>query len=666
MATKKQQAEPYGSWKSPITSELIAASGVRLGQTLFDGETLYWLEGRPTEGGRQVIVQMDEDGEIDDFIEPPYNARTLVHEYGGGAFGAYRDTVIFSNFSDQLVYKISQGEEPTAITGKSDCRFADFVFDPARDRVVCIREDHSDPDQEAINTVVALSLDPAHNDQQGDVLVSGSNFYSNARFSTNGKQLCWLSWNHPNMPWDGTELWVAELDADGKIWRTIKVAGGPDESICQPEWLPNGTLCFISDRSGWWNLYAVRDPAAASEALCLANQPNDFGQPQWVFGITTYCCLTSERIICSFNKDGIWQLAEIRLDWQSKDFQLREISTPYTDFGYFTASDSGQRVAMTAGSPTASPAVVELDTENLSTKVLRSSTSLEIYPSYISEAQPISFPTSNGVTAYAFYYPPKNPAYKGKVDELPPLLVKSHGGPTGATSSALNLSIQYWTSRGFAVADVNYGGSTGFGREYRRRLNGNWGVVDVDDCQNAAKFLAGSGKADPQRLAITGGSAGGYTTLCALTFGNVFKAGASHFGVSDLEALCADTHKFESRYDHTLIGPQPESKELLKERSPINFTDKLSCPIIFFQGLEDKVVPPNQAEMMVEALRKKQLPVAYIRYEGEQHGFRKAENIKRTIEAEFYFYSRIFGFEPADQIEPVEIENLEQLVARKR
>jgi dipeptidyl aminopeptidase/acylaminoacyl peptidase len=482
----------------------------------------------------------------------------------------------------------------------------------------------------------------------GTVLVSGNDFYASPRLSPDGTRLAWLTWNHPNMPWDGTELWVAEIAQDGSLTNAQKIAGGPAESIFQPEWSPDSALYFVSDRTGWWNLYRWRD----GHVEALTDLEAEFGQPQWVFGMSTYAFVSEREVVCAYTQRGIWHLA--LLDTKTK--KLQRLETPYTELSYVRATSDS--VVFRGGSPTEMLSIVRLDLKTQRYEVLRRSSDLALDAGYISPAQPIEFPTEGGRTAHAFFYPPKNKDFQAPPGEKPPLLVLSHGGPTSATTSTLRLEIQFWTSRGFAVVDVNYGGSTGYGRAYRERLKGQWGVVDVDDCVNAAKYLAQQGLVDGERVAIRGGSAGGYTTLCALTFRKFFKAGASYFGVSDLEALDRDTHKFESRYNRSLIGPYPEKRDLYRARSPIHFAEQISCPVIFFQGLEDRVVPPSQSELMVEALRKNKIPVAYIAFEGEQHGFRKAENIKRSLEAELYFYSKVFGFAIADPVEPVPIENL--------
>ena len=638
---------PYGSWKSPITSDLIVKEIVGLSQPRLDGQNTYWIEMRPSEQGRQVIVRRSRDGATTDINPAEFNARTRVHEYGGGDYVVHEGVVYFSNFADQQLYR--QNADAARERLSTECsddrlRYADAVVDDARDRLICVREDHRQKDREAQNTIAAISL----NGGAESILVSGNDFYSSPRVSPDGSRLAWLTWNHPNMPWDGCELWTGEIKAGGSLQNHKLIAGGARESIFQPEWSPDGILYFVSDRTGWWNIYR----SANGLVECLHEMDAEFALPQWVFGLSTYAFGSVDKIVCAFVEKGIWKLGTI--DTRTRQFD--HIETPFSEISFVQAAPG--RAIFRAGGPTEPFSIGEMDLTSGKTKLLRRATKIDIDASYISEPQPVEFPTENGLTAHGFYYPPRNRDFTGPPSEKPLLLVKSHGGPTSATVAVLMLTIQYWTSRGVAVLDVNYGGSTGYGREYRERLNGNWGIVDVDDCVNGAKFLAARGEADPNRSMIDGGSAGGYTTLCALTFRDYFKAGASYFGVSDLEALEKDTHKFESRYSDHLVGPYPERRDLYVERSPINFTDRLSCPVIFFQGLEDKVVPPNQAEMMVDALRQKGLPVAYVAFEGEQHGFRRAENIKRSLDGELYFYSRVFGFELADEVEPVEIENL--------
>jgi dipeptidyl aminopeptidase/acylaminoacyl peptidase len=636
----------YGSWKSPITANLVAGAEIGLEQIRIDGRDIYWIERRAHEGGRKVIVRRANDGTVSDITPAGFNARTGVHEYGGGDYAIADRIIVFSNFTDQRLYVQPIGAQPRPLTPNAARRFADGQFDRRRNLFYTVREDHSGQG-EAVNTVVALDLD---SDDGGTVVLSGNDFYASPRLSPDGSQLAWLSWNHPNMPWDGNELWLGQLNGDGSVRERQRIAGGIDESIYQPQWSPDGTLYFISDRTGWWNLYRWRENQV--EALCP--MAAEFGQPHWTFGGSLYGFSSEKQIVCSYSKNGNDFLAT--LDTVTKT--LRDIELPYSAISQVRVA--ADRVVFIGASSTETSAVVAVALSTKKFEVLRRSRETNVDAGYLAEARAIEFPTEHGLTAHGYFYAPTNRDYTAPANAKPPLLVMSHGGPTSSSSGSLKYSIQYWTSRGIAVLDVNYGGSSGYGRAYRERLNGNWGVVDVDDCANGARYLAERGEVDGNRLAIRGGSAGGYTTLCALTFRTTFKAGASHYGISDLEALAKDTHKFESRYLDRLIGPYPERRDLYIERSPIHFTDKLNCPMIIFQGMDDKVVPPNQAEKMVAAVRAKKLPIAYLTFEGEQHGFRKAENIKRVLEAELYFYSKVFGFELADPVEPIEIENLQE------
>lgn len=637
---------PFGSWKSPITSDVIVAGTIGLAESALDSEDIYWIESRPSEGGRSVIVRRTPDGAVADVTPAGFNARTTVHEYGGGAYFVDAGTVYFSNFADQRLYRQTPGEAPQPITSTEKMRYADGVIDRRRNLIFCVREDHTGGGRDAINTLVSINL---AGDTAGEVIVSGNDFYSSPRLSPDGSRLAWLTWNHPNLPWDGTELWVGELDKEGRIAGARLAAGGKSESIFQPEWSPGGILHFASDRTGWWNLYRLNGDGSIES---LREMEAEFAAPQWVFRMSTYAFESEHRIICTYCERGNWRLASL----DSKTGKLESIDVPFTEIAGLRVAPG--RAVFSGGSPTRAMATVILDLSTLEPRELRQSSSVEIDPGYLSIPRAIEFPTENDLTAHTFFYSPTNRDYEAPADERPPLIVISHGGPTSASTTTLKLNIQYWTSRGFGVLDVNYGGSTGYGRAYRERLNGQWGVVDVDDCANGARYLVERGEADGNRLIIRGGSAGGYTTLAALTFRDVFKAGASYYGISDLELLEEDCHKFESRYNNSLVGPYPERQDLYKERSPIHFTDRLSCPIILFQGLEDKVVPPNQAEMMYEAALKKGLPVAYVAFEGEQHGFRKAENIKRSLDGELYFYSKVFGFDLAEPVEPVDIANL--------
>lgn len=647
---------PCGSWSSPITANLIAANSIGLGEAMFDGEQLYWVEMRPAEGARNVLCRYEGPETARDLTPPQINVRTRVHEYGGDCCTVHQGVAYFSNFQDQRLYRFAPGQDPQPLTPAGvDLRYANGILHPPTGDWIGIREDHRG-DGEAVNTLVRLGrvqADPIAL-QEGEILASGHDFFASPSLSPDGRQLAWITWDHPQMPWDGTELWVGTFQGDGTLGEIQRIAGGPTESIFQPLWSPDGRLYFVSDRNNWWNLYRWDPQQPQGQGEQVYGLEAEFGMPQWVFGMTTYGFRSAQEIICSYTQDGTWFLA--RLDLSQPEPQLIPLDLPFTEIS--NVQVSGDRVAFMAGSASQATTLYLLDLGTQTLTPIRFSNSLDLDPRYLSQPEPIAFPTTDNLTAYALYYPPTNPDYLPPAGEKPPLLVKSHGGPTAATRVGLNLTIQYWTSRGFGVLDVNYGGSTGYGRAYRERLKGRWGIVDVADCANGARYMVKRGDADGDRLAIDGGSAGGYTTLCALAFTDVFKAGSSRYGVSDLTALAEDTHKFESRYLDSLVGPYPAEKALYEARSPIHHTDRLNCPVVFFQGLEDKIVPPNQAEMMVEALKKKGIPVAYVPFAGEQHGFRQAENIKRCLEGELWFYGQIFGFMTAESIDPLEVFNL--------
>jgi dipeptidyl aminopeptidase/acylaminoacyl peptidase len=608
----------YGAWPSPLTAARVTAGGLRLDQIQLDdagGTDVYWIEGRASEGGRSVIVKRTANGIVD--VTPAgFNVRSRVHEYGGAAYTVHNGSVYFTNFSDQLVYRQAPDEAPVAMT-ETGPMWADYRVDAARHRLIGVRE------QDGVNTIAAIP---------DRVLVEGADFYSDPIVSPDGKFLAWLQWNHPNMPWDGTELWVAAFNASGLLGVREKVAGGPDESVFQPEWSPDGALYFVSDRTGWWNLYRW----AGTEVEAIYPMAAEFGKPQWTFSMVTYAFVAPDRIAATYVESGEWKLAFINpilKTFQPVDLPVQPLES---------IKANGADIYFIGGSAIEPPAVFRLHGHTL--EMVRRSTTEQIAPEWVAKAEAVTFKVKDR-DVHAFYYPPTNPDVTPPANERPPLLVITHGGPTGATSNVLDPKVQFWTSRGFAVLDVDYSGSTGYGRPYRDRLRGQWGIVDVEDAVGGAEAMVAMGKADPARLIIRGGSAGGYTTLAALTFFNTFKAGASYYGISDLEVLQQDTHKFEARYNDTLLGPYPEARDVYHARSPIHFTDRLSCPIILFQGLEDKVVPPNQSEMIYEAARRKGLKVKYVTFEGEQHGFRKAENIITSLEEELAFYRDVFGLD---------------------
>jgi dipeptidyl aminopeptidase/acylaminoacyl peptidase len=632
---------PYGSWKSPITSDLIVAQATVLSDVRLDGDHIYWLEGRPQEQGRNVIVRAGPDDATADITPPGFNARTRVHEYGGASWLVAGGTCIFSNFADQRLYRQGAGQAgpepltPAPLSHERHWRYGDGVLDQRRRRWIGVREDLSDAG-EPVNAIVAIDLDQP-GASSGRVMAGGHDFFCSARLSPDANRMVWLAWDHPNMPWNGTTLYLAEIDASGAPVDVRVIAGGVAESVFQPEWSPDGNeIIFVSDRTGWWNLYACDVATGTTRPLCPMRA--EFGMPQWNLAISTYAFIDPMRIVCTYTTAGLGQLATLNLTAGT----LEVIETQFTEFGSIRAERN--RVVFRGGAPDRPTSIVTLDPQSRQYRILKQATDLLDRPElriagYLTKVEPVEFPTTGNKTAFGLFYPPHNSDYIGGADERPPLLVKCHGGPTSSASSTLNLGTQFWTSRGIAVLDVNYGGSAGFGREYRERLKLNWGIVDVDDCVNGAKFLVQRGLVDAGRVVISGGSAGGYTTLAALAFRDFFQGGASYYGVSDVAALARDTHKFESRYLDWLIGPFPEQEARYRERSPLHHANRLSKPVIFFQGAEDAVVPPNQTEVMVEALRRNGNAVGYFLFSGEQHGFRQAANIKRCLDAEIAFYA---------------------------
>lgn len=622
-------AKPHGSWKSPITSSMIVESSIRLGEIVFDGDVLYWNELRPEEKGRSVVVRWD--GEAVDCLEAPYNARSRVHEYGGGAFTVSRGEVIFANFRDGGIYRRDRKGKIVPIFIEEGKRYANPIIHG--DKIYAIEEEHRS-NREVINRLVEVG---------GKVLHEGHDFYSMPALHPKGTHLAFLTWDHPNMPWDGSTLWIGKFDDEGNLKDVRAVAGGKEESIFQPMWSHEGVLHYVSDRNGWWNIYR-------EDGTCLCEMEAEFGQPLWVFGMENYGFLADGRIATVYKVKGIDHIGVI----DPKTKVLEKIDLPFTSYNSFKVV--GHSLYFTGASPTEMKVLAKYDLQERTLKRIRKSKELTIDPGYLSEPEGIEFPTEGGKSAFGFYYPPKNKDYEGT--DRPPLIVKSHGGPSACTVPVLSLETQFWTSRGFGYLDVNYGGSTGYGREYRERLKGNWGIVDVDDCVNGALYLTKEGRVDGERISIKGGSAGGYTTLAALCLRDVFKAGVSSYGISDLEAMALHMHKFEAHYADQLVGKYPEEKEKYRALSPIHHTEKLSCPVLLFQGAEDAVVPPEQSEMMYEALKKKGIPTAYVLFEGEGHGFRMSENIKKALEIELYFYGKIFGFNPSDELDPIFIENI--------
>jgi len=638
---------PYGAWASSIRIDEAVGGAIGLAEPWLDGDDTYWLEGRPSEGGRLVLVRASPDGTTTDLTPPPFNVRTRVHEYGGGSYAVAGGVVVFSEFVDGRLYRLDPGsEEPVPITRAGPWRFADLRADPSRRRFIAVREDHA-ASGHPVASIVAIPLDGG---EDPVMLVSGPDFLAAPRPSPDGSSLAWLEWDHPDMPWDASRLRVASFGPGGLLEPSMLAAGGPEESIAQPEWSPDGILHFVSDRTGWWNLYRLAEGPAIE---ALAPMEAEFADPAWVFGRSSYGFVPNGSIVATPRRAGRDQLVHIR-----PGLLVGEVDTTYTEFeGLIVGANA---IVAVAGSATEPTVLARFDPTTLAVAgILRRSSSLALDPAIISEPEAIEFAVGTDRVAHALYYPPRNPGFIGPSDEKPPLVVLSHGGPTSNTSSALDLTKQLLTSRGIAIVDVDYGGSSGYGRAYRLELAGRWGLVDVDDCVAAADFLVRRGNVDPERLAIAGGSAGGYTTLAALAFRDVFRAGISRFGVGDLEALAQHTHKFESRYLDGLVGPYPASAATYRQRSPVHFLDQISCPVLVMQGLDDRVVAPAQAEAIVAALQANQIPHAYLAFEGEGHGFRGAAAIKRSLEADISFLAQVFGFVPADVFEPVDMPGLE-------
>jgi dipeptidyl aminopeptidase/acylaminoacyl peptidase len=640
---------PYGSWPTPFTSASVVAGAVRLGELVLDGDDVLWAEGRPAEGGRNQIVRRRPDGTCTDLLPGEMNARTAVHEYGGGGWWARDGVVWFANWADQRLYRLADDEPvpltPEPATPRAD-RFADGDLAPDGATIVCVRERHHGPSAaEVVNEIVRLD---AHVPSEPEVLVSGSDFVAAPRLSPDGGTLAWLRWDHPSMPWDATELVVRDLTSGEEL----VIAGGPDESVLEPRWGPDGALWFVSDRSDWWNLYRY---TPGTDIATVVRVDAEIGVPHWQFASARYARLPDGSVVFARLRRGYDALGV-----RAPDGTVTELDTPFSRVSAVRAAPDGT-VLVVAGSPTQEPGVHRVDPAGGVVETLRPPRDLGVDPGFISVPEHITFPSDDGRTAHALFYPPAHPERTGPEGERPPLIVEIHGGPTSTASPVFSTGVHYWTSRGFAVVDVNYGGSTGYGRAFREELLGQWGIVDVADCLAAARHLARAGRVDGERLTIRGGSAGGFTTLAALARDDTpFAAGADHFGVADLEALARDTHKFESRYLDRLVGPYPEARDVYVERSPIHHVDRFTRPLIVLQGSEDAVVPPAQSETIVDALRERKVPVAYLLFDGEQHGFRRAENIRRALDAELSFYAQVLGFElPAEEgIEPVVVENL--------
>jgi dipeptidyl aminopeptidase/acylaminoacyl peptidase len=639
---------PFGSWDSPFKIEKLTEKVVFLAEARAIDGARYWLEGHPDEGGRQVLVRREVDGTITRLTPEGFNARSRVHEYGGGAVLVSTELIVVSDFVSGRLHRVVRPGELVPITPERQWRFADMVHDRARNRLIAIREDH-EPDVverhgEWNNELVAIDLDSG----EVTVLAAGSDFYSSPRLSPDGARLAWVEWHHPNMPWDGTELRLAPFGEDGSLVDPRTIAGSRRDWVSQPRWSPDGILHFAAEPTGWMNLYRYVDGRIEQ----VADLEAEVVPPDWQFGQAHYGFLPDGAIIGIARSGGRDSLIRT-----SRDGEVTPIEVPYTEIG--SISVDADRFVVRAAGPASPATVAEIDLQG-SVEVLRRATPFVPELEDTSVPQHIEFPTKGDRTAFGNYYPPTNRSFVGPLGELPPLIVTSHGGPTASAFTAFQTGLQLFASRGYAVLDVDYGGSTGYGRDYRKRLEGEWGIVDVDDCVAGAKYLAEHGLVDGKRQAIRGGSASGFTTLAALAFTKQFDAGCTYFGIGDLRAFVKDTHKFESRYLESLVGPWPETKQLYLDRSPALHADQITSPVLVQQGAEDKVVPKEEGERIVDALFERRVPHAYLLYPGEDHGFRSREAIIRSFGAELSFYAQVFGFEPADDVEPVEIQFLDE------
>jgi dipeptidyl aminopeptidase/acylaminoacyl peptidase len=616
---------PFGTWPSSLSAEKVASAAPKINHIQSCNDLVTWVESRPNEGGRNVIIGRSKNGLIKDLIPAPYSHYSRVHEYGGMAYALSENSIYFVNASDQRIYQQQFGTTtPVAIT-ESGPRFADLIIDSVNHRLIAVCEQHNET-TEPENYLVGISL--VAGNKQITPLARGADFYAYPRISPSGKSLCWIEWNHPNMPWDSTQLWQADIHNHCLENKRLIAGGDGLEAIFQPQWSPDNRLYYVSDRNNWWNIYSA-------DHGVIVDMAAEFATPLWQFGMSTYDFIDANTIGCLWTQQGVWYCGFVDI----AKCTLQPVASTYKSM-QAACCDSGG-LYMVAGAPDIADQVVTVSQPGM-IEAIYSPSNLNIATEDLAKPESISFPTANNTSVQAFFYPPTNSQYRGEDNQLPPVIAICHGGPTGATDCSLNLKIQYWTSRGFAVVDINYRGSTGFGRDYRDALNGAWGLADIEDTQYAIKFLTTQQKVDPQRCIIRGSSAGGYTVLSALTFTDTFKAGASLYGIGNLETLASDTHKFESRYLDKLVGPYPEQQTIYRQRSPINHINQLNCPVIFLQGLEDKVVPPNQAELMVNSLKKKGIPVVYVKFPDEGHGFRKAENIIRAMQAELDFYCDVF------------------------
>lgn len=640
-----RQIASYGAWGSPIAPGDAVGAARAIADIEIDNGAIWLTELRPDAGGQAQIVRLRPDGVAEDVLPAHLSARTRAHEYGGGALLADKGLVYFINDSDQRIWRDAPGAKPTPLTPEGPFRYADMIADPARGRLIAVREDHSGAG-EPKNGLVAIDL------KTGAVseLWQGSDFVAWPRLSPDGARLAFVGWNHPNMPWDATTLHLAVLDAEGAATRVFDVAPASEGfAVLQPEWAEDQSLYYLSDAPGDWSLYRWR----GGTRELVAHLDGEIGAPMWNFRTRCYA-LAGGRAAAILTRSGVDSLVTIDLATGT----ARPVATPFSAIAPRLLADGRSAIAL-AGSADSGFALWRAPLDGGGPALVYRPQGAPVEAAYASRPHALSFPTGGGDTAHAFYYPPLNPRFAAPEGERPPLIVTVHGGPTSNAKPMLTAWRSYWTSRGFAVLDVNYRGSTGFGRAYRRKLNLSWGEADIEDVVAGARYCAAEGLADGARMAIYGGSAGGYVVLAALAFHpDVFKAGVNLFGISDLEALAADTHKFEAHYTDTLIGPLPQAKAIYRARSPLYAADAIRAPLLTLQGLDDKAVPPSQSQAIYDAVKANGVPTAYIAFEGEGHGFRKAENQRRTLAATHAFLARVFDLAPPEALEPVAIDNL--------
>ncbi|QUN04726.1 S9 family peptidase [Shewanella yunxiaonensis] len=631
----------YGTWESPLTADDVFGQSVVLGQMQSVDGAIYFSESDPAQAGQIGIKRLDDNDKVVDVVPAAFGVGSRVHEYGGAPYLAIGNSVFASKMSDQLFYRIAPDQPPLALT-PAGTRHADCISYPKGSRIICVREDHRG-EGEAKASLVTINLNFAG---EGDTFVEGHDFFSSPAINADNTQLAWVAWDHPNMPWDNTQLWVGDLNRKGQISNIRQIAPRHHGSLMQPMYAPDGQLYFIADYDNWWNLYRV---TAAGGIEQVTQLKGEIGGPAWRFGQHAYAFENAHSVIFSYHQDGKVHL--MRQDLTSGVSE--ELATDFASVGQVISADKG--VYFMGAKSTPEHGIYKVSGRG--TELVYAPAIKGLEPDYISRPVAVSFDTNERQQAYGYFYAPTNPQYVAPKDTKPPLLMMLHGGPTAAASSAYSSAIQYWTTRGFAVFDLNYRGSTGYGRQYRKSLYGKWGVADVDDAVNAVKYLVDEGWVDPDKVAIRGGSAGGFSVLAALAFHDTFKAGTSYFGISDIAVLAQETHKFESHYIDQLIGPYPAAKQIFHDRSPLYHLEGLNEPLLLLQGLDDKVVPPNQSELIYQAVKAKGVPTAFIGFEGEGHGFRKPANNIRSLQSELSFYGQVFGFTPAGELPVLPIDN---------